>query len=99
MFLRKHYFLPFVRKTIPVEILVEVPLRFTIFTLRHKEMKTIFFLFSHSLSHFFFIPIICLGSLLPIMTAKRLGKAIFYTTTRSLANQFHLPNVVSEAVS
>ena len=30
---------------------------------------------------------------------KRLGKAIFYTTTRSLANRFYLPNVVSKAVS
>ena len=30
---------------------------------------------------------------------KRLGKAIFYTTTLSLANRFHLPNVVSKAVS
>ena len=30
---------------------------------------------------------------------KRLGKAIFYTTTLSLANRFYLPNVVSKAVS
>lgn len=36
MFLLNHYFRPFVRKTIPVEILVEVLLRFTIFTLRHE---------------------------------------------------------------
>ena len=53
MFLRNHYFRPFVRKTIPVEILDEVPLRFT----------------------------------------------IFYITTRSFTNRFHLPNVVSKAVS
>lgn len=33
MFLRNHYFRLFVRKTIPVEILDEVPLRFIIFTL------------------------------------------------------------------
>ena len=33
------------------------------------------------------------------MTAKHLGKAIFYTTTLSLANRFYLPNVVSKAVS
>ena len=30
---------------------------------------------------------------------KRLGKAIFYTTTRSFTNRFYLPNVVSKAVS
>lgn len=39
MFLRNHYFRLFVRKTIPVEILDEVPLRFTIFTLRHGVLQ------------------------------------------------------------
>lgn len=37
--LRNHYFRLFVRKTIPVEILDEVPLRFTIFTLRHGVLQ------------------------------------------------------------
>lgn len=40
MFLRNHYFRLFVRKTIPVEILDEVPLRFTIFTLRHGVLQS-----------------------------------------------------------
>lgn len=39
MFLRNHYFRLFVRKTIPVDILDEVPLRFTIFTLRHGVLQ------------------------------------------------------------